>query len=203
MVTGNDIDDPEREVNSLAAGKQDQRDGPSGGQEAKQQVVLAGVTVRSASAMYDLGLIFALAFLIFIPVTAAEQALGTMPQWIKGVLALTVFWAYFTGFWSRSGETTGMRPWRLLVVRADDGVFPTPAEASIRFAVLMLTWLASAFVILSILTGKTQNTTYATVALLPLISLVCLALTKKRQALHDLLSGCLVVRRGAPESGKR
>ena len=177
----------------VAAGKQHQ------GQGAKQQVMLAGIMVRSAAAVYDLGLVFALAFLIFIPITAAEQALGSMPQWIKGVLALTVFWAYFTGFWSRSGETTGMRPWRLLVVTADDGEFPTSLVASIRFAVLMLTWLASAFVILSILTGKTQNTTYATVALLPLLSLVCLALTKKRQALHDLLAGCIVVRQNAAE----
>ncbi|WP_167631498.1 RDD family protein [Mariprofundus ferrooxydans] len=192
----------DRMERDVAAGKQNQGDAPAG-EEGRPQVVLAGIMVRFAAAVYDLGLVFALAFLIFIPITAAEQALGSMPQWIKGVLALTIFWAYFTGFWSRSGETTGMRPWRLLVVTADDGEFPTSLVASIRFAVLMLTWLASAFVMLSILTGKTQNTIYATVALLPLLSLVCLALTKKRQALHDLLAGCIVVRQSAAEKKSR
>ncbi|MDQ6973036.1 MAG: RDD family protein [Mariprofundaceae bacterium] len=160
----------------------------------REQAVLAGFMVRSVASLYDIGLVFALAFLLFIPVTAAEQSMGVIPEWIKGMLTLTVFWAYFVGFWSRSGETTGMRPWRLRLVMAGSGEIPSLAAASIRFAVLMATWLAAGFVLLSMLTGKTQNTTYATVALLPLVNLVCLALTEKRQALHDLLAGVIVVR---------
>jgi len=166
---------------------------PSG----RPQAVLAGFVVRFIAAIYDLGIIFALAFLVFIPVTMAEQSLGIMPQWIKGMLALTVFWAYFVGFWMRTGETTGMRPWRLTVVMVNSGDIPSLAASSIRFAVLIATWLAAGFVLLSMLAGKTQNTAYATVALLPFISLVCLALTEKRQALHDLLAGVIVVRRAA------
>ena len=162
---------------------------------ARPQAMLAGFVVRSVAAVYDLGIIFALAFIIFIPVTMAEQSLGIMPEWIKGMLALTVFWAYFVGFWSRSGETTGMRPWRLVLVMNDSGEIPSMAAASIRFAIMIATWLAAGFVLLSVMTGKTQNTTYVTVALLPFISLACLALTAKRQALHDLLAGVIVVRR--------
>jgi len=162
---------------------------------AREQAVLAGFTVRSIAALYDLGIVFALAFLIFIPLTAAEQSLGVMPEWSKGMLILTVFWAYFVGFWSRSGETTGMRPWRLSLVMADTGNLPSHAACTIRFAVLLATWLAAGFVLLSMLSGKTQNTTYATVALLPFISLACLALSKRQQALHDLAAGILVVRR--------
>jgi len=165
---------------------------PSSG---RPQAMLAGFVIRSVATVYDLGIIFALAFIIFIPVTMAEQSLGVMPEWIKGMLAVTVFWAYFVGFWSRSGETTGMRPWRLTVVMRDSGEIPSMAAATIRFAVLMATWLAAGFVLLSVLTGKTQNTTYVTVALLPFASLACLALTAKRQALHDLLAGVIVVRR--------
>jgi len=179
-------------------GKAKQTKGQGAGKEApaaRPQAVLAGFMVRLVASLYDLGIIFALAFLVFIPVTMAEQSLGVMPQWIKGMLALTVFWAYFVGFWTRTGETTGMRPWRLSVVMANSGDIPTLAAASIRFAVLMATWLAAGFILLSMLTGKTQNTAYATVALLPFISLVCLALTEKRQALHDLLAGVIVVRR--------
>lgn len=168
---------------------------PQGDGPLRQQAVLAGFGVRTIAALYDLGIVFALAFIIFIPVTAAEQSLGLMPEWIKGMLVLTVFWAYFVGFWSRSGETTGMRPWRLTLVMADSGDFPTLAACTIRFAVLLATWLAAGFVLLSMLTGKTQNTTYATVALLPCISLACLALSKRQQALHDLAAGILVVRR--------
>lgn len=188
---------------TLASGKQTQGKAPVSGQAARQQAVLAGIVVRSLASAYDLGLVFALAFLIFIPVTAAEQLLGSMPQWVKGGLALTVFWAYFVGFWTRSGDTTGMRPWRLLVVMADGGERPSLGAASIRFAVLMATWLAAGFVLLSILTGKTQSSTYANVALLPLASLLCLALTNRRQALHDLLAGCIVVRKTFPETGKQ
>ena len=164
---------------------------------ARPQAVLAGFMVRFAAALYDLGIIFALAFIVFIPVTMAEQSLGVMPQWTKGMLALTIFWAYFVGFWSRTGETTGMRPWRLTVVMGNSGDIPSLAAASIRFAVLMATWLAAGFVLLSMLAGKTQNTAYATVALLPFVSLVCLAMTEKRQGLHDLLAGVIVVRRNA------
>jgi len=166
----------------------------------RPSAVPAGFAVRFAAALYDLGLAFALAFLLFIPVTAAEHWLGSMPQWIKGLLVLIVCWAYFAGFWSRAGETTGMRPWRLLVVMADDGTFPTLAAASVRFAVMILTWLAAGFVLLSVLTGKTQNTTYASVALLPLASLLCLMLSRKRQSLHDWASGTVVLRRSAPDS---
>jgi len=160
----------------------------------RAQAVLAGFSIRFIAAIYDLGLAFALAFIVFIPVAVADKLLGGIAPWIKTLLELTVFWAYFVGFWSRSGETTGMRPWRLRLVMAGSGEIPSLAAASIRFAVLMATWLAAGFVLLSMLTGKTQNTTYATVALLPLVSLVCLALTDKRQALHDLLAGVIVVR---------
>jgi len=164
----------------------------------REQAVLAGFVVRGIAALYDLAIVFALAFLVFIPVTAAEQALGVMPEWLKGMLVLTVFWAYFVGFWTRSGETTGMRPWRLTLVMADSGNFPSMAACTIRFAVMMATWAAAGFVLLSVLTGKTQNTAYATVALLPFGSLACLALSRKQQALHDLAAGIIVVRRGSP-----
>ena len=176
--------------------------GQETGHAGREQAVLAGFSIRSIAAMYDMGIIFALSFLIFIPVTAAEQALGAIPEWIKGMLVLTVFWAYFVGFWTRSGETTGMRPWRLTLVMADSGNIPSMAANTIRFAVMLATWLAAGFVLLSILTGKTQNTTYATVALLPFISLACLALTNRRQALHDLASGIIVVRRAAPATNQ-
>ncbi|MDX8391562.1 MAG: RDD family protein [Mariprofundaceae bacterium] len=161
---------------------------------ARGQAVVAGFMVRCAASIYDLGLVFALAFIVFIPVTISEQSLGVIPEWIKIVLALTVFWAYFVGFWVRSGETTGMRPWRLRVVMADTGEIPSAAAASIRFAVFFLTWLAAGFVVLSMLTGKTQNTMYATVALLPMVSLIFIALTAKQQALHDWLAGTIIVR---------
>lgn len=160
----------------------------------REEGVLAGFFVRFAAAIYDLGIIFALAFIVFIPVTIAEQALGAIPDWLKGLLTITVFWAYFVGFWTRSGETTGMRPWHLRVVMVNTGKVPSLVVASVRFVALILTWLAGGFVLLSILTGKTQNTTYASIALLPLLSLVFFALSHRRQALHDWVAGVIVVR---------
>jgi len=179
----------------LTTKKQTAEQIPQGGEPVRQQAVLAGFTVRAIAALYDLAIVFGLLFIVIAPVAVAEHYLGSMPVWIKTALEITVIWAYFVGFWSRSGETTGMRPWRLTLVMADSGNFPSPAACTIRFAVMIATWLAAAFVLLSMLTGKTQNTTYATVALLPFISLACLALSKRQQALHDLAAGILVVRR--------
>jgi len=189
----------------VADSEQDSKVKKSNGKKSaatRDEGVLAGFLVRFIAAIYDLGIVVALAFLVFIPVTVAEQMLGVTPEWIKGVLAMTVFWAYFVGFWTRSGETTGMRPWHLRVVMANTGEIPTLAAASIRFAVLILTWLAAGFVLLSMLTGKTQNIAYATIALLPMLSLFFLALSDRRQALHDWLAGVIVVRVNKKTAGK-
>lgn len=45
--------------------------------------------------------------------------------------------AYFVVSWRRGGQTIGMRPWRLRVVRADGGPLAT-SQALLRFAVAMV-----------------------------------------------------------------
>jgi len=149
----------------------------------------AGLTFRFLSAGYDLLILFGLEFLIFIPITLVEQTLGVTPAWIKGILILAVAWAYFTGFWQRSGETTGMRPWKLRLAMVDSGDLPTAQACAIRFVALMITWLTLGLTITMVLLDRTQNATYALLALVPMASMISMLVTPHRQPLHDLLAG--------------
>ncbi|CAG0941831.1 hypothetical protein GPROT2_01459 [Gammaproteobacteria bacterium] len=49
--------------------------------------------------------------------------------------------AYFIGFWSRGGQTPGLRTWRIRVER-DDGGRLLPARAALRFLAALLSLAA-------------------------------------------------------------
>jgi len=154
----------------------------------------SGLIFRFLSAGYDLLILFGLEFLIFIPITIVEQTIGTTPQWIKEILVLAVAWAYFTGFWQRSGETTGMRPWKVRLAMVDSGELPTASACAIRFVALMITWLTLGAIVVMLSIDRAQNATYALLALVPLASMISLLVTPNRQPLHDLLAGTNVYR---------
>ncbi|MDQ6964698.1 MAG: RDD family protein [Mariprofundales bacterium] len=164
--------------------------------QSRPKAAPAGVVVRLLSAGYDLLILFGLEFLIFIPITIVEQTIGVTPEWIKGVLVIAVAWAYLTGFWQRSGETTGMRPWSLRLAMVESGDLPTAQACAIRFVALMITWLTLALTITMVLLDRTQNATYALLGLVPMASMISLLVTPNRQPLHDLLAGTNVYRVG-------
>ena len=87
-----------------------------------EQAVTPGFLRRLAAIFYDLLLLFAL---LAVAITLLTLPFG-MPTGVR-LIALQLFlfeilpMLFFTGFWSRGGQTLGMRAWRLKLLRADGG----------------------------------------------------------------------------------
>jgi len=101
-----------------------------------------GLLRRLAAIIYDALLVTALLFLATIPFIAVR---GGEPVEVgdnllyRGVLAIVVY-AFFVGFWTRSGRTLGMQSWGLQLQTADDRI-PGFGAASIRFFAALLSWV--------------------------------------------------------------
>src|SRR5205814_5979903 len=73
-----------------------------------------GIMRRLASALYDLLLVAALILVVTFPFLAIFG--DATHGWRRYVLqAWVVVWigAYFVGFWTRGGQTLGMKTWRV------------------------------------------------------------------------------------------
>jgi len=97
---------------------------------------------RIGAMIYDALLILALLFLTTIPFIAVRggepvEAGGNLPYQIT--LAVVIF-AFYVGFWSRSGRTLGMQSWGLRA-ETEVGQIPSVGQASIRFFAALLSWL--------------------------------------------------------------
>jgi uncharacterized RDD family membrane protein YckC len=93
---------------------------------------------RLASALYDLLLVVALAFVATFPFLAF---FGDSTQgWRRHVLQVWVVFvigAYFVWFWTRGGQTLPMKTWRIKVVRWD-GRPVGAARAVHRYVIALL-----------------------------------------------------------------
>lgn len=90
---------------------------------------------------YDALLVAALLFLVTIPFIAVRGGEPVEPSDFAYQLTLfTVVFAFFVGFWTRSGRTLGMQSWGLRVESAD-GHPPDIKLASVRFFVAIVSWL--------------------------------------------------------------
>lgn len=92
--------------------------------------------------LYDSLLVSALMFMATIPFIALR---GGEPVEVGDNLAyritlVAVVFAFFVGFWSRSGRTLGMQSWGLQL-ETMDGQIPSTAAATIRFLAAMLSLL--------------------------------------------------------------
>ncbi|ATX80565.1 RDD family protein [Mariprofundus aestuarium] len=162
----------------------------------RDQGIRAGIIVRILASAYDLTILFGVTMLLVgIPITISVEMFGmTPPKWLQGLLFLTVVAAYFIGFWVKGGATTGMRPWKLRLAMLETGDPLTPFTASIRFAGLLITWLALAMTLWYIATKDTGHFLFFVAASIPALSLLVMTLSKEKLALHDLLSGSTVYR---------
>ena len=160
----------------------------------RQQGIRAGIVIRLLASAYDGAILFGLCFIAFIPVTLAEHVLGEAPHWLKAMLIVSIAYAYFAGFWVKDGATTGMRPWKLKVAMGESGDPVTWLAASIRFAVLMVTWLALAMTLWFMATRDTGHFLFFVAASVPAISLLVMTISRDHQALHDLISGTAIYR---------
>jgi len=161
---------------------------------ARPKAATAGIIIRLFAAAYDLTILFGLEFLAFIPVTIVEQYAAPIPDWLKGFLLMTVAYAYFVGFWVKGATTTGMRPWKLRVAMAESGEPVGFAAATARFFGLMLTWLALGLTLFYMATRQTGTPLFFVAAAVPAVSLLMMLLTRRKQALHDLIAGTGVFR---------
>lgn len=106
--------------------------------------VPAGLPRRLAAAFYDLLIIVALWFAataLLLPFTGGEAVpAGGAIHYLHQLYLLGVTYVYFGWFWTHSGQTTGMKAWRLRVIR-EDGRAPTWRDTALRFGAAMLSWL--------------------------------------------------------------
>lgn len=79
--------------------------------------------------------------------------------------------AYFVGFWSWKGQTIGMMPFGLWVVRAEDGGRPDVVRAFLRYVGVIIS-----FAVL-------------------LLGVIWVAFDARKQGWHDKMANTLVVRR--------
>jgi uncharacterized RDD family membrane protein YckC len=110
----------------------------------------AGLLRRLAALTYDLLLVIALGFIVtfaMLPLTGGEAILTETQRYLghayHALLAIVVF-AYFGLSWTRSGQTLGMRAWRIRL-ESRDGTPVNWLDALVRCLLgAGLAWLASA-----------------------------------------------------------
>jgi uncharacterized RDD family membrane protein YckC len=165
-------------------------------ESARPKAIKAGIVVRFLASAYDLTILFGVTMiLVGLPITISIEAFGlTPPKWLQGLLFLTVTFAYFVGFWVKGGATTGMRPWKLKLAMLESGDPIDWFAACTRFAALMITWLGLGMTLWYIATKDTGHFLFFVAASIPAMSLLVMALSKERLALHDLISGSGIYR---------
>jgi uncharacterized RDD family membrane protein YckC len=103
--------------------------------------------------------------------TAAVAVVGTV-VYLIGVLLATL--AYFPYFWAKNGQTPGMKPFHLYVVRDSDGGKISGAQAFVR---LLGFWVSAAVLYLGF---------------------VWVFIDARRRGWHDLIAGTVVVEKADP-----
>jgi len=144
---------------------------------------------RLLALVYDLLIVIALLMVVGL---LCELATGgelirtegqvVVPAWYR-ILQGLVIAAYFISSWRRGGQTVGMRPWRIRLVR-DDGGKPTWQQAIIRVAV------AGAPMVLLMLAPMLGLRSTLWTLLVVWAGWFAVALfDRRRRALHDLAAG--------------
>ncbi len=106
----------------------------------------AGLGRRLAAALYDAMLVFGLLYLATFVALALRSAVtgAAATAGLEGLAfqlwLLAVFIAYFLSFWRISGQTPGMRAWRLRVETLE-GSSPGPGRGLLRLSLALLSWL--------------------------------------------------------------
>ena len=122
-----------------------------------------------AAGVYDLLLLAGLLMLVVFVIVVARggQDVPAGAWWFQ-LLVLSVTTLFYTGFWSRGGQTLGMRSWRLQVVTAT-GDPPALGVSLLRFFGALLSIAALGLGLLWILVDR------------------------ERRSWHDLLSNTRVI----------
>lgn len=105
-------------------------------------VLPAPIWRRFAASTYDGLLLLAMWMVAALIDTIVRDALG-LPRTRLAfqILLFLVGLGFFGWFWTHGGQTLGMRVWRLRVRRIDGSALRWPI-ASVRYAVMLVTWFA-------------------------------------------------------------
>jgi len=92
--------------------------------------------------LYDSLLVFAVMFMATLPFIAVRGGEPVEPDdnLAYQLTMLSVTYLFFAYFWSRAGQTLGMRSWRMRLETAE-GAVPSFARASFRFVLAILSAL--------------------------------------------------------------
>lgn len=104
----------------------------------------------------------------------ATVGVGVLGGLLFIVALLVVSFGYLPYFWAKSGQTPGMRPFHLYVVRDSDGGKISGGQAFVR---LLGMWVSAAVVYLGF---------------------VWIFIDARRRGWHDLIAGTVVIERTAP-----
>jgi uncharacterized RDD family membrane protein YckC len=101
--------------------------------------VKATLLRRLGAMLYDGLLVTAVLMLATVPFVAERGGETVEPDdnLLYQLSMLIVMYLFFVFFWTRDGQTLGMRAWRLRLER-ENGGFPTVLEASLRFFVAIV-----------------------------------------------------------------
>lgn len=93
----------------------------------------ARLTRRLIAGVYDWLLVIAIMMVISVPLVALRNDAVAPGDNLYRVVLFVVAAAFFAGFWSRGGQTLGMRAWRLRLINTD-GSDVTLRTALLRYA---------------------------------------------------------------------
>lgn len=101
----------------------------------------AGLGRRLGAILYDGLLVFALLMMVATPFIAIRGGEAIEPQTdiVYRLILAAVIYAFFVGFWTRTGRTLGMQSWGLQL-ETPDGNRPSFSAATIRFFAALISW---------------------------------------------------------------
>ena len=102
----------------------------------------AGLLLTFAAAAYDALLVAAILFIAAAAATIGNggEAIAPGNVWFNIYLLAAAF-PYFGWCWTHSGQTLGMKTWRIVLNRVDGKPVRVPA-AAVRYVFAMLSWAA-------------------------------------------------------------
>lgn len=150
-----------------------------------------GLPRRLGAILYDALLLLAIWMLLGLAFVLVGEATGRALIPLQFMVNLLAAWAFFTWFWTRTGQTLGMQAWNIQL-RDEAGAPVNAKQATLRYLVALAQWLAVLFGIY--LARQHGALVTAGVTALLLIGLGLSLAHPRRTMLHDWLSGTLLVR---------
>lgn len=150
-----------------------------------------GLLLRFGALLYDSLLVLAIWLVLGLVTLPLWNLLDVFFWQVQLTLNIFAAWAFFYGFWRRTGQTLGMQTWNL-VVRSEDGSRITSWQATLRFLVGISQWM---FILMAIhLAREHGDWMTALMTALGVLALGASALHPQRWMLHDWLSSTVLMR---------